>query len=165
MIPTDPSPAPSVPAQTHTPYPDVLNPIEELDSGRPSPAAPATTRHSEKQQQQRQNKHPYQQQYTHAVPPRSQQFSEPSPYQTSHLNLSTDTFHLPPAYDDHTPEADLNVYNELFTATSGMESVAFPGWFVTNFDEHNLLSEFGFDGGSFEAHEEGVEQGYGMYRI
>jgi hypothetical protein len=44
-----------------------------------------------------------------------------------------------------------------------MENVAFPGWFVTNFDEHNLLSGFGFDGGGFGAHEEGVEQGHGMY--
>ena len=41
-------------------------------------------------------------------------------------------------------------------ASSESEGVVFPGWFVTSFDEHNLLTGLGFDDEDFSMHEPSV---------
>lgn len=159
--PVDTSPVPSVPAQTHTPYPDVLNPVDEPPISKPSPPVPITARTLPKQQQQHlQPLQPQQQhQYTQDPPSTPQYLSEMSQYNASHLRLSDKTFHRPPIHDTRDPEQDLSAYNSLFLASSESEGVVFPGWFVTSFDEHNLLSGFGFDGENVLMHEPSVGHG------
>lgn len=66
---------------------------------------------------------------------------------------------MPASYDDHDPEMDFDAFNKYLLATSGPNDLLFPGWFVTSFDEEDLLPGFGFGGKNPGAHGEGSGQG------
>ncbi|KAF2632593.1 hypothetical protein BU25DRAFT_382166 [Macroventuria anomochaeta] len=101
--PANPIPAPSAPAQIHTPYPDAPNSVDEPHTSRPSPAAP--------------------QQHMYEAPSRSRYSSASSQYQNPHLTPTTETFHLPPSHVDYDPESNLSAYDDMFFASSGFEQV------------------------------------------
>lgn len=147
--PAGPSPAQSAPPQTHTPYPDVLNPVDEPHAPKAPPAPPMTTRNPQEQQQNQQQR----QQYALEALPGSQYTSIPSHSQSFQLGPPTAPFHLSPNYVDDVLETDLSAYDNLFLTSSGFEQVVFPGWFVTSFDEHDL-----FSGTEFQQVNLGVQQ-------
>lgn len=117
--------SPTVPtlAQTHTPYPNVLNPVDEPPTSkkRPSASAPAPTLQYRK--------------YALEAS-RSQHPSDPSPYQRRSSQPS-ESLHLPPIY---TNDNLVSKMDATFPASTGLEQVTFPGWIVTSFDECNLFS-------------------------
>lgn len=118
-----PSPAPSAPPQTYTPYPNVLNPVDDTHTPM-APFAPPMTRSSHQTAQQQRQPCP----------------SLPSTSQSFQFDSYTAPPSLPPSQVDSALEIDLGAYHNLFLASSGFEQVVFPGWFVTSFDEHNLFS-------------------------
>lgn len=141
--PTKPSPAPSAPASTHTPYPDVLNPVEKSQAAHVSFAAPMTKqplRQQQEQQQQRQER----QQSMYGTLSDAQHRPVSSQKSSSQTNQNTEPFQLLPSFIEHDLKFDLSTYQSVFNTSSGYEQAIFPGYFVTSFDEHNLFAKAEF---------------------
>ncbi|KAJ8110533.1 hypothetical protein OPT61_g6653 [Boeremia exigua] len=127
---TGPSPASSTPAQTHTPYPNVLNPVDEPHNGKTSTPARDLQHHSRFQDV-----------------PRTQY-----PESTTHQKLKSTqpkSFYQPPNLADHDSNLHLDAYDDRFSASSGLDQTIFPGWIVTSFDEHKWWTGFGSGTTSF----------------
>ena len=142
--PSEPSPVSSAPASTHTPYPDVLNPVEDSQATNVSFAAPMTKQPLQQQERQ---------QYVYGM------LSDASHRPASSQNLypqtvhNTESSHPPPSFTEHDLDSDLSAYNNLFSTSSGYEQAILPGWFVTSFDEHNLLTGIEFQDVNFGVQE------------
>lgn len=128
--PTQPSPAPFLRPFTHTPYPDVLNPIEVPEGVNAPPVAPIITQTLQEGKQQ----------YTHEVPSRLQFHSVISHDKDSQIGQNTEPYYRSPNLVENDGIPDLGASNDLFVAFSGYEQVTFPGWFITSFDQHDLFS-------------------------
>lgn len=131
--------------QTYKPYPDVLNPVENPHTSVPSPVTPVVSH--------------IRQQHSQDAPQRPQYSDETPEQHDFHMDVATGPYHLPSSRDAHDLEPDINPFVELLLATSGLDNVMLPGWFVTGFDEQNPLSGFMSEGDRFEAHEEDTGQG------
>ncbi|KAF3045477.1 hypothetical protein E8E12_006913 [Didymella heteroderae] len=118
-----PSPHPSAQSQAYTPYPNVLNPVDDPHAPMASFAPPSTRNTQQTTRQQRQ-------QYP-SISSQGQgsQFASPTP-----------SYQLSPSHIDKVIKTDLSAFDNLFLTSSGFEQVVFPGWFVTSFDEHDLFS-------------------------
>lgn len=130
-LPAEPSRAPSVPASTHTPYPDVLNPVDDSQAANVSFAPPMA-------------KQPLQQQegpqYANGILSSAQHRPASVQNHSFHATQNTEQFHLPPSFTEHGLDSELSAYNSLLNTSSGYEQAIFPGWFVTSFDEHVLFA-------------------------
>lgn len=136
--PTELNPAASVPPLTYTPYPNVLNPIDEPPSGkkRSSESFPAPTTLQQRT-------------YAYEAPPPSQYPSASPQSPGAHYNHASKPFYLPPmqtAADEPGVSGD-----SPFLASSGLDQTIFPGTVVTSFDERNLWAGPIFEGASFPA--------------
>lgn len=104
--------------QNATPYPNVLNPIDE------PPASKKRTVALDLQQRET----------AHEASMRSQHLPASSQQQSAHIRYPPEKLRLSIYTDD---DADMN-FDAAIMASSGLEQVTFPGWNVTSFDEHNL---------------------------
>lgn len=141
---TGPSPASSAPAQTHTPYPNVLNPVDEPPKNKASPAASASAhdvrQHSKQQPPQRNafeevSRPPY--------------LPEPTQYQDPQFAGPAESVHQQAAFANHASDLPLDAYDDLFSASFGYAQAIFPGWIVTSFDEHKWWTGLGPESMSF----------------
>ncbi|KAF1933945.1 uncharacterized protein M421DRAFT_414993 [Didymella exigua CBS 183.55] len=148
--PAKPSLAPSVPASTYTPYPDVLNPIEEPQTVIVPLAAPVTTQNLKQQEKQ---------QHAHEALSHSQFRSAPSQGLSHQISQNTEPIRLPPRFAEHDLDSEFSAYDNLFKVSSGYEQVTFPGCVVTSFDEHDLFSGTGFRNVKSWAQENSLGQG------
>ncbi|KAF3000779.1 hypothetical protein E8E13_005255 [Curvularia kusanoi] len=136
--PTERNSATSIPSLTHTPYPNVLNPVDE----------PLT---SKKQFSGSITAPPILQQrgHTSEIPSRSQYLPVPSQSQNTLPSHSGKGLYLPPIHTN----IDLGASVEgPLVASSGLDQTIFPGSVFTSFDERNLWAGPGFEGISFLAH-------------
>lgn len=148
--PAEPVSTRPAPAKTYTPYPNVLNPVEEPITSKPPCANLVVTQPMQQQQKA-------QPQNIHEAPSGSRYFSEPLQHNPFHSSPSTKQSYQPASHDDHDPEPDFSAYDDLFSS-SGFEGIFFPGWFVTSFDEYDVLAAIGFKGGNAGAHRESAGQ-------
>lgn len=137
-----PSPAVSTPAQKHTPYPNVLNPVEAPSASQASSAASSTTHDSQQQPRI----------YIHETPHRAPILTEPSQSHRPHLKTPFESFRHPSIHADCGSEITLDDYADLHIPSSGLEQTVFPGWIVTSFDEPNLWIELGLRNTSLGVH-------------
>ncbi|KAJ4984132.1 C6 transcription factor [Stagonosporopsis vannaccii] len=128
------SPAASTPAQKHTPYPDVLNPIDESHDSQASSATSKTWR--DLQQQHHDS--------IHEAPQRSPYLTESSQSHKAHFRNPVESLHRPSVLTEHDSEPPLDVYADIrLSPSSGLEQTVFPGCIVTSFDDPNIWAELG----------------------
>lgn len=139
LVPEGPRPAHSVPAHTHTPYPNILNPIDDPQTSMLSSEAQNCSHEEQKQQQ---DAHNSSKKFVYDASQQSQRTQESLQHHVSHLDSPAETSHFESGCGSNS-ETDFYAFSDYLLATFGLESIALPGWYVASFDEQNLSPDEG----------------------